>query len=526
MIRITNIKLRLDENENILIKKIKKHIFRNKIIDYQINKKSVDARDKENILIIYTVDVNIEDEETFLKYNKYKNVNYIEKKEYEKITLNKKESENPVIVGMGPAGLFAALTLVNSGIKPIIMERGAPVEERINDIKEFTEKRILNENSNIQFGEGGAGTFSDGKLTTGTKDKRIAKVFDDFVKFGAPKEIKYLNKPHIGTDILVDVLKNIRKYLIKKGAIIKFHSKLTDIIIENDEIKGIVINNEEKIETNNIILATGHSSRDTFKMLYDNNILLERKPFAIGVRIEHKQEMINKNQYGKYHNHPHLSASDYKLVHHSKNGRSAYSFCVCPGGHVVGATSEKNKVVTNGMSKYKRDNVNINGAILVTIKEEDLKGSHILAGIYMQEEIEEKAFKLGGNNYNAPIQRVEDFLNKKESTKIGSIIPSYTPGVTPTSLDLCLPNYICDTLRDAIVSFDYKIKGFSSKNAILTGVETRSTSPIRIKRNENMECNINGLFPCGEGAGYAGGITSSAVDGIKVAENLIIKYNN
>ena len=525
MIRITNIKLRLDEEESILLRKIKKYIFKNEIIDYKINKKSVDARDKENILIIYTVDVNVKEENTFLKYNKYKNISYIEETKCEEITLKTEVTEKPIIVGMGPAGLFAALTLVNAGLKPIIIEKGSTVEERLEDIENFRENRILKETSNIQFGEGGAGTFSDGKLTTGTKDKRISKVFNEFIKFGAPKEIEYLNKPHIGTDILTTILINIRKYLSKKGAIIKFHSTLTDIIIENEMVKGIIINNKEKINTKNIILATGHSARDTFKMLYDKNISLERKPFAVGVRIEHKQEMIQKSQYGKYFNHSHLSPTDYKLVYHDKNGRSAYSFCVCPGGYVVGATSEKNQVVTNGMSEYKRDNENINGAILVTIKEEDLKSKHLLAGLYFQEELEKKAFEIGGNNYSAPIQRLEDFLNKTPSIKIGNIKPTYTPGTTLTSLDLCLPDFVCNTLRKAIVSFDYKIKGFADKNAILTGVETRSTSPIRIKRNEQFESNINGLFPCGEGAGYAGGITSSAVDGVKVAESLIVKYN-
>ncbi len=515
----------IDSNIDDLYKKIEKDYKINSIIKVDIIRKSIDSRDKNNILFIYTVNVEINNEKLYLSKNKFKNVSKAIINKYEVKKVNKNLNSRPVIVGCGPAGLFSALILVQSGIKPIVIERGKKVEERLKDIENFSNNRILNIDSNIQFGEGGAGTFSDGKLTTGTNDERITKVIDEFISFGAPREIMYDYKPHIGTDILVETIKNIRNYLIDNGAELRFNTKLTNIIIDNNKIIGIEVNNNEEIATDEVVLAIGHSARDTFEMLHSKGIKLEQKNFSIGVRIEHLQESINKSQYGKYYNHKALDPIDYKLVYHSNKGRSAYTFCVCPGGFVVPASSEKGMVVTNGMSKYKRDNININGALLVNVEKKDYESDHPLAGMYLQRKLEKRAYELGGSNYNAPAQRVEDFLNNKKSTSIGKIKPSYSPGVTLTDLNLLLPNYISDTLKEAIKYFDTKIKGFADGDAILTAIESRSSSPIKIVRTESFESvGLSGLYPIGEGAGYAGGIVTSAVDGIKASEKIIEKY--
>ena len=422
-----------------------------------------------------------------------------------------------MIVGAGPAGLFAGLVFVNNGIKPIIIEQGKKVEERKKDVEEFLKTGKLNPSSNVQFGEGGAGTFSDGKLTTGINNKFCENVLNEFVKFGAPEEIKYINKPHIGTDKLIHIIANIRNYIIKNGGEFLFEEKVIDFNFENKMMKQ-VITNKRIIDSNNVILAVGHSARDIFELLYKKDVLMERKNFSVGVRIEHKQKMINESQYGK---NPKLKLppAEYKLAYHNKEtGRSCYTFCMCPGGVVIASSSEEGTIVTNGMSKYLRDGENANSAILVNVTPNDFEGGSPLAGMYFQKELEEKAFILGGKNYSAPAQKVGDFFKAEKSKELGNVEPTYKPGISFADLNELFPNYITETLKEGIQYFDTKIHGFADDNAILTAVESRSSSPVKINRDENfMSCSVKGLYPCGEGAGYAGGIMSSAVDGIKCA---------
>ena len=435
---------------------------------------------------------------------------------------------NPVIIGAGPAGLFCALTLIKNGIKPTIIEQGKTVEARQKDVELFLKERILNTSSNVQFGEGGAGTFSDGKLTTNLHNPLCKNVIETFVKFGAPEEISYINKPHIGTDNLVKIVANIRKYIEENGGKFMFDTKAEDFEFENNKVKAVIAtnlhsecNNDKKIriETKTVVLAIGHSSRDLFKKLYEKNVEMEKKNFSVGVRIEHKQQMINESQYGKKTNLK-LPPAEYKLAYHGED-RSCYTFCMCPGGTVMASSSEKDTIVTNGMSTFARDGENANSAVLVNVTPDDFTGESPLEGMYFQQELEEKAFKLGGSNYNAPIQRVGDFLKNQKSTFIGEVKPTYKPGVTLANLQEILPEFVTKTLKEGLVYFDKKIEGFACDDAILTGVETRSSSPVTIKRNEQKMSNIYGLYPCGEGAGYAGGIMSAAVDGIRVASAIL-----
>ncbi len=515
MLRIDNFKvynnLEPKELQHEVLKKNK--INPNDVISFNIAKKSIDARNKKNIHYLYSFDIKVKNEK------KYKNGKIIEEEIEPKINPKRKSSYNPIIVGSGPAGLFCALTLIDNGYKPIILEQGDNLESRISYVKTFKEKGQLNELCNVQFGEGGAGTFSDGKLTTGINSPYIKKVLNYFYKFGAPEEILYLNKPHIGTDNLIKILLNIRQYIESRGGKYYFNTKMIDFNCENKMIK--IKTNKQEFLTDTLVLAIGHSARDTFKMLLEKNMLLKRKNFSVGVRIEHHQKMINKAQYGE---HPNISLppAEYKLVYHGKE-RSCYSFCMCPGGEVIASSSEKETIVTNGMSTFKRDKENANSALLVNVLTTDFKGDNPLAGLLFQEELEKKAFILGGSNYNAPVQLVKDFMNNVSSTKIGSVKPSYKPGYTLCNLNEILPLFVAKTLKEGILSFDKKIKGFASKDAVLTGVETRSSSPVTIVRNENLMSNIEGIYPCGEGAGYAGGITSAAVDGIKVAIKIIEK---
>ena len=422
-------------------------------------------------------------------------------------------------------GLFSALILVQNDIKPIIIEQGKCVEDRKKDIETFQNTGKLNTNSNVQFGEGGAGTFSDGKLTTGINSPFCKKVLQEFVNFGAPKEILYLSKPHIGTDNLIKIIRNMREYIISKGGSFLFNTKVIDFNIRNNKIHSLIIKNlennlVEEISANSVILAIGHSSRDTFKKVYEKGFLIEKKNFSVGVRIEHLQEDINKAQYGTITKLK-LPPAEYKLAYHSPSGRSCYTFCMCPGGIVMASSSEENTIVTNGMSNFLRNGINANSALLVNVTPDDFKDSSPLAGIYFQKDLEEKAFALGGSNYFAPIQRVQDFLDNKKSTFIGSVKPTYLPGVTLSNLNDILPNFVSDTLKEGLTYFNKKLLNFSNPDSLLTGLETRSSSPIRIVRNEFLQSNIEGIYPCGEGAGYAGGIMSAAIDGIKCALSIL-----
>jgi len=427
---------------------------------------------------------------------------------------------------MGPAGMFAGLILARNGYKPIIIERGQNIDDRTKIVESFWRTGKLDTESNVQFGEGGAGTFSDGKLMTRIKDYRCDYVLEELINAGAQSEIIYKSKPHIGTDVLKKVVKNIRETIIGLGGEIRFNSKLEDIIVKNSKLKGVIINGET-LPCEALILAIGHSSRDTYEMLYKNNVFMIQKPFAIGVRVEHNQKMINKNQYGKFAEHPRLKAAEYKLTYTSKElNRSVYSFCMCPGGKVVAAASENGRLVVNGMSYSARDGENSNSAIVVSVGPDDFEGNSPLAGIEFQRRYEELAFKIAGGNYFAPVQLVEDFLNDRVSKNIGNVKPTYMPGYEFCDLKMCLPECVVKSLKEAFVKFDKKIEGFAGKDSIFTGIETRTSSPIRIQRNDNMQSvSVMGLYTAGEGAGYAGGIVSAAVDGIKVAESIIKEWN-
>ena len=517
MLQLDNIKIYEDLSKEELINKClnKFKINKNDIINIEISKKSIDARDKNNVHYVYSINIEVKDES---KYPKIKKVDKIKP-----LIINKKRKSkiSPIIIGSGPAGLFCAITLIKNGYKPIIIEQGEPVEQRSKTIEEYRKNRKLNPNSNVQFGEGGAGTFSDGKLTTNVNSPYIKEVLNTFYEFGAPVEITYLNKPHIGTDNLKKILVNIRKYIEANGGKYYFNEKFIDYEKDNNTIT--VITDKNKYKTDALILAIGHSARDTYKLLKDKKIHIEKKNFSIGLRIEHHQKMINESQYGTK-TKLNLPPADYKLVYHGKD-RTCYTFCMCPGGEVIASSSNIESIVTNGMSEYKRNKENSNSAILVNILTTDFKGSDPLQGMYFQENLEKLAYKLGGSNGNAPIQRVEDFINNKKSTKIGTIKPTYLPGVTLSNLNEILPKYVSTTIKEGILYFDKKIKGFANPDAILTGVETRSSSPITIVRNSNLESSEEGIYPCGEGAGYAGGITTSAIDGIKVAIKVIEKID-
>lgn len=509
MIKITNIKIRADLSDDELFEKIYKKykINKNDVTERRIIKKSIDARNKADIFYNYSVELECKNE------NKIKNVQIVKKEEPFKIIVNRKSSKRPVIIGAGPAGLFSALTLAQNGIKPIIIEQGKTVDERKKDVEEFQKTGKLNTLSNVQFGEGGAGTFSDGKLTSGIHNPLCKIVLKEFYNFGAPEQILYINKPHIGTDNLINIIRNMRNEIIKLGGEFLFNEKVTDFEFENSKVTAVICS--KRIETDTVILAIGHSARSTFEKLYEKGVKMEKKNFSIGVRIEHTQSMINKSQYGEITKLK-LPPAEYKMAYHGEN-RSCYTFCMCPGGTVIASSSEPETIVTNGMSVYARNGENANSAVLVNVTPNDFKGESPLEGMYFQKDLEQKAFKLGGSNYNAPIQRFEDFENNVKSTHIGEIKPTYKPGVTLSNLNEILPDFISKTLIEGIKYFDKSIKGFAHPDAILTGVETRSSSPVQITRNENKQSNIKGLYPCGEGAGYAGGIMSAAVDGIKCA---------
>ncbi|MBR2707863.1 MAG: FAD-dependent oxidoreductase [Bacilli bacterium] len=518
MIRIRQIKLPINHNEKDLINKICKKIKIKKedIKKIKINKKSIDARKEINY--IYEVDIETNKEKEILK-RKIKDTLKTPNEKYKfNITGEKQLKQKPIIIGAGPAGLFCAYFLAKYGYKPIIIERGEEIDKRVKTVEKFWKENILNPNSNVQFGEGGAGTFSDGKLNTTSKDIRIKEILKIFVENKAPEEIMYIKNPHIGTDILRNVIKNIRNEIIKYGGKFIFNTTLTDIIINKNKITQIKIN-DKIIDAENLILALGHSSRDTFKMLVKNKIDIKSKPFAIGVRVQHKQKLIDKNQYGKEYKN--LPKANYKLTYKTSEGRGVYSFCMCPGGFVVNSSSEKGKIVINGMSNYKRDEENANSAIIVTINEKDF-GKNPLDGMKFQENLEKITYKEGQGNI--PVQLYKDFKQNKISKNFGNINPVIKGNYTFANLNNIFPKYITKSLIEAIENFNDKIKGFSDDDTILAAIESRTSSPIKIIRDENLESNIKGIYPCGEGAGYAGGIITSAIDGIKVAETIAKKY--
>jgi len=513
MIRLKDIKIREKLSEEQVFQKAisKNKIKPEEVEKWYIQRKSIDARKKEDIYYNYAIDLELKDKNKESKYEK------VEEDEFPEIKVTRNSQYQPVIIGAGPAGLFAGLILVDNGLNPIILERGKKVEERIKDVQEFIQNKKFCPVSNIQFGEGGAGTFSDGKLNTGKSAGVYSrKVLEEFVRFGAPKEILYTAKPHIGTDNLRNIVKNIREYIISKGGQVLFNEQVTDFEIEKGKIKAVICS--KKIETDSVILAIGHSARDTFKKLYELGVDIQPKNFAVGVRIEHLQEDINKAQYGIQTKFK-LPTADYKLVYHAQNGRTCYTFCMCPGGQVMASNSEENSIVTNGMSNFARDGENANSAVLVNVTVDDYYKNTPLDGMYFQGDLERKAFQLGGSNYNAPVQRVGDFLSGKVTTEFGKVKPTYMPGVTGTDLNEILPEFVSETLKEGIVELDKKLHGFADDDAILTGVETRSSSPVQITREKDSlnSINVQGLYPCGEGAGYAGGIMTAAIDGIKCA---------
>ena len=513
MIRVRQVKVHIDSNN--LVKKIasKLNIKENEIKSYKIIKESIDARDKNNLFYIYEVDVEVLNEDTILKNNKSDDILKSEPINYKiEVTGTNKLDKRPIIVGSGPAGLFSAYYLAKLGYKPIIIERGEEVEKRIKSVEEFWNNNKLNVNSNVQFGEGGAGTFSDGKLNTLVKDKlgRKDEVLKIFTEFGADPSILYKNKPHIGTDVLMKIVKNMRDKIISWGGTYRFSTTLTDINIDNNKIKSIVVNDNEEIETDILILAIGHSARDTFKMLYEKKIIMSPKPFALGIRIMHPQEMINMNQYGTNK----LGSADYKLTYKASNNRGVYSFCMCPGGFVVNASSENNRLAINGMSYSKRDSGVANSAIVVTVNPSDY-GTHPLDGIEFQRSLEEKAYNIG--NGNIPVQLYGDYKKNKISDKL-NYNPCIKGNYNYSNINDIFPNYINESLKEAIDNFNHKIKGFNREDAVIAAIESRTSSPVRIERDELLECNIKGIYPIGEGAGYAGGITTSAIDGLKVVE--------
>ena len=539
MIRISNLQLPLDHNALALNQAILKRlsIQADDMLDYVVHRRGYDARKKSNIMLIYTLDVNTNQNDRLLvsfagdqliKASPDMSYKFVAHALADPQTPTQFNSQKrPLVIGFGPCGLLAGLVLAQMGYKPIILERGAAVRQRTKDTFGFWRKKILNTESNVQFGEGGAGTFSDGKLYTQVKDPNhySRKVLAEFVAAGAPEEILFVSKPHIGTFRLVSMVEKMRAQIVALGGEVRFDVRVDDVHIENGQINGVTLASGEVIHSNHVALAIGHSARDTFKMLFDKNVYIEAKPFSIGFRIEHPQSAIDEARFGKNAGNKILGAADYKLVHHCDSGRSVYSFCMCPGGTVVAAASEPHQVVTNGMSQYSRAERNANSAIVVGIDPSDYPGD-ALAGIELQRKLERKAYQLGGENYDAPAQRVGDFLKGRSSQKLGNVEPSYKPGIKLTDLADALPDFCIAAIREAIPVFNRKVKGFALEDALLTGVETRTSAPICIKRGNDMQSiNTLGLYPAGEGAGYAGGIMSAAIDGIKIAEAMALSMN-
>lgn len=531
MLRITQLKLKYEHSDREFLEAILSllKVKETEMICYEIVKKSLDARDKSRILFVYTVDVLLKQEEKRKKQIKSKQVSFVEKNSYALQEPRQiKGRIRPIIVGSGPAGLFCAYHLAKAGLSPLLLERGSSVEQRTKKVEVFWQSGVLDPDSNVQFGEGGAGTFSDGKLNTMVNDTngRIRTIFETLVAYGAPKEILYLAKPHIGTDLLREVVRRIRTAIQEYGGEVRFLSKVTDIQIEKDRVKGVFVNETEFLPCEILVLAPGHSARDTFSMLEKKGVSMQQKAFAVGVRVEHPQELIGISQYGNHYKK--LPVADYKLTHQCTNGRGVYTFCMCPGGYVVNASSEPGRLVVNGMSNQDRAGKNANSAVVVTLKTEDFANviskekqkeiPQALYGVELQRQMEEQAFLAGQGKI--PIQLLSDFVEGKKSTSLGKVLPDMKGAFSLADLGSCFPNFVRNSILEGMKAFDRKIKGFFAEDIPLSGVESRTSSPVRLLRDENLESNIKGLYPCGEGAGYAGGITSAAVDGLKVFEQI------
>jgi uncharacterized FAD-dependent dehydrogenase len=525
MLRLTELRLPLEHAPEALTAAVLQRLKLrpDELLALHIHKRSPDARKKSALQFVYSLDLELKDEAAVLaRFTGDTHVKPAPDMRYQFVAQAPTASFlRPIVVGFGPAGIFATLLLAQMGFKPLVLERGKQVRERTKDTWDLWRRHELHAESNVQFGEGGAGTFSDGKLYSQIRDPRhlARKVFTEFVKAGAPEEILYVNRPHIGTFRLVSMVEKMRAEIEARGGEIRFQSRVEDLVIEDGHVRGVVLAGGETIRADQVVLALGHSARDTFAMLHRRGVFMEAKAFAIGFRIEHPQSLIDRARYGNFAGHPLLGAADYKLVHHATNRRDVYSFCMCPGGQVVAATSEPGCVVTNGMSQYSRAERNANSGLVVNVTPADFGSADVLAGVEFQRRWERRAFELGGGNYAAPGQRVADFLAGQPSTALGAVEPSYQPAVTPTDLATALPDYVIAAMREAIPAFDRQIRGFALPDAVLTGVETRTSSPVRITRGTDYQSlNIKGLYPAGEGAGYAGGILSAGVDGIEVAE--------